>query len=152
MKHSIFLLSVLAFSLSLCCQQRPRATYSRYDDYMQRSRRKQKAGIIFLTTGAAVAAGGTILLVTGINRNNSNNNTVYDELSAGEVQAVAGGLITVVGIGAMCGSIPFFVGAHRSRAKAMSVFLKTEKAPLLFKSSFSSQLYPALAIGIPLGR
>ena len=151
MKSLIFTIVLIVFSLSLFSQRIEPNTYSRHDDYMQRSRRKQRAGIIFLSGGAALTAGGTALIIDGVNRNKRNGNG-YGELNTGEVEAIVGGLITFIGVGAMCGSIPFFVGAHRSRVKAMSVSLKTESAPQLYKSSFSRQPYPALAFRIPLGK
>jgi hypothetical protein len=151
MKNPIFTVVLLVFSLSLFSQKITPNTYSRHDDYMQRSRKKQTAGIIFLSSGAALTAGGTALIIDGVNRN-KRSGSGYDELSTGEVEAVIGGLVAFIGLGAMCGSIPFFVGAHRSRVKAMSLSLKTENAPQLYKSSFSRQPYPALAFRIPLGK
>jgi len=152
MKRLTIIMLLTAFSAPLFSQViTPNNNYSRHDDYMQRSRRKQRAGIIFLSAGAVVTAGGTALIIDGINRN-KRSGSGNDELSSGEVEAVLGAVAVVVGVGAMCGSIPFFVGAHRSRVKAMSFSLKTENAPSLYKFSYSRQLYPALAIRIPIGR
>lgn len=152
MKNLFFVILLLAFTGSVFSQViTPRNNYSRRDEYLQKSKRKQRAGIAFLSVGAGLTAGGTALIIDGINRN-KRSGTGNDELSSGEVEAVIGVFVTVVGVGFMCGSIPFFVGAHRSRAKAMSISLKTENAPSWYRASYSRQLYPALALQIPLGR
>ena len=152
MKTLIFIALLTGLSLSVFSQRiTPNKNNSRYDEYMEKSRRKKTAGIIFLSSGAALTAGGTALIIDGINRNERSGSGT-DELSSGEVEAVVGVLVTIVGVGAMCGSIPFFVGAHRSRAKAMSLSLKTETLPQLYKSSFSRLPYPALSVRIPIGR
>ena len=152
MKNLVPVLLLLMFSTSVFSQViAPDKSYSRRDEYMQKSKRKQRAGVIFLSVGAGLTAGGTALIVDGINRNNRSGNG-NDELSSGEVEAVVGVFVTAIGVGFMCGSIPFFVGAHRSRAKALSLSLKTEHAPSYYKSSYTRQLYPALALRIPIGR
>ena len=120
---------------------------------MQRGNRKERAGIILLCSGAAVTAGGTILIIDGVHRNNRNGDyNGNGELNAGEAEVVLGALVTVLGVGSMSASIPFFVGAHRSRKKAMAISLKTENASLLYKTAFSRQVYPALTFHIPLGK
>ncbi len=129
----------------------PNNNYSRRDEYLQKSRRKQKAGIAFLSVGGGLAVGGTALIIDGINRN-KRSGSGNAELSSGEVEAVIGVFVTAIGVGFMCGSIPFFVGAHRSRARALSLAVKTENAPAYRQSSYYKQLYPALALQIPLGR
>ena len=153
MKNAIAAAFALALSIPLFSQRNTPNTYSRHDDYMQRSNRKERAGIILLSSGAAVTAGGTILIIDGVNRNNRNGDyNGNGELNAGEAEVVLGALVTVLGVASMSASIPFFVGAHRSRKKAMDISLKTENAPLLYKTAFARQMYPALAFHIPLGK
>ena len=153
MKDVMVAACILVFSMPVFSQRLTPNTYSRHDDYMQRSIRKERAGIILFSSGAVVAAGGTILIIDGINRNNrSGEYGGSSELNAGEAEVVIGALVTAMGVGSMCASIPFFVGAHRSRRKAMSLLFKTENVPLLYKTAFSRQLYPALAFHIPLGK
>jgi hypothetical protein len=153
MKNVMVAVLILFFSLPLFSQRYTPGTYSRYDDYMHRSRRKETAGIILLSTGAAVTAGGTILIIDGVNRNNrSDGYNGNGDLNTGEAEIVLGALVTVMGVASMSTSIPFFVGAHRSRMKAMTIALKTENTPALYNAPFSGQRYPALSFHIPLGR
>ena len=142
----------LSTSLSLFSQvMRSREQYSKYEDYMNRSRRKKKAGIVFLSVGGALTIGGAALLIDGIHKD---NNTGYasSDITDGEVEAVVGALVSVVGVGFMCGSIPFFVGSHRSKVKALSFALKTERLPKLYTPALAGRVYPALSFQIPLGR
>ena len=149
MKSAAILSCMLIFSLSVFSQQL--TPDIRYERLMKKSRHKQTGGIIFLSVGAAVTAGGILMIADGVHRHSNNNN--YDiGFSDGEAEQIAGVLVTGLGIGSMCTSIPFFVGAHRARKKAMAISLKKEGVSLLYKSGFSTHFYPALAVRIPLGR
>jgi hypothetical protein len=150
MKNITASIFILLFSLPLFGQSYKPNNYSRKDEYLQKSIRKQRAGIIFLSSGALATAGGVVLIVDGVRRNNYYEGN--GELNGGGVETVFGALVTVIGVGFMCGSIPFFVGAHRSRMTALGVSLKTQTAPLLYKASFAKQQYPALAFHISLGK
>ncbi|MEO5682914.1 MAG: hypothetical protein ABIQ88_09745 [Chitinophagaceae bacterium] len=149
MKKAVFFLLLTIFSVSIFAQRITPDT--RYDKLMSKSKKKQTAGFIFLGTGAALTAGGIFLIADGANKNNNDYNNSYG-LSEGEAEQVLGVLLTGVGIGGMCGSIPFFVGANRSKKKAMAIAVKTENTSMLYKASFSRQFYPVLALQIPLGR
>ncbi|GAC1450824.1 MAG: hypothetical protein NVSMB7_13240 [Chitinophagaceae bacterium] len=152
MKNVMATVFVLAFSLSLFSQSITPNTYSRHDDYMLKSKRKERAGIILLSAGGVVTAGGTFLIIDGLNRNKRDTNYGNSELNAGNAEVVVGVLGTIIGIASMSASIPFFVGAHRTRKKAMAILLNTEHAPLVYTPAFSRQMYPALAFQIPLGK
>ncbi|HTL06819.1 MAG TPA: hypothetical protein VL307_01135 [Chitinophagaceae bacterium] len=145
-------LLLISFSLSAFSQaMRSREQYSKYEDYMNRSRRKKNAGIVFLSVGSGLAIGGAALIVDGVHKDRQYNG-YYSDLSDGEVEAVVGALVSVVGVGFMCGSIPFFVGAHRSKVKALSFALKTERLPKLYSTALAGRQYPAISLQIPLGR
>lgn len=157
MKNAIVLCCTMIFSVSLFSQRlKPNSNSNqyRYDRLMLSAKRKQTAGTIFLAGGAIVAGGGILLISDGVRKHDNYNNGYYgyDYGTDGEVEEIAGVFATIVGVGFMAGSIPFFVGAHRSRMRAMSLSFKSESAPTLFKMSLSRQQYPALAIHIPLGR
>ncbi len=147
MKNGFVLFLAVLFSLPLLSQRNTSDKQYYYDKYMRSSHRKQTAGIIFLSSGAAVAAGGIVLIVDGTRRG---NNQYYSD-GDGLEQAL-GIVTTVIGVGFMGGSIPFFIGAHRSREKAMSFSFKAENTPHFYKSAFAAQKFPALALHIPLGR
>jgi len=153
MKNIMVAAFILIFSLPLFSQEITPNAYSRHDDYMERSKRKERAGIILLSSGAAVTAGGAILIIDGVHRNNrSGDYNGNGELNAGEAEVVLGALVTILGVASMSASIPFFVGAHRSKMKAMAISIKTESTPSLYKTAFTRQMYPALAFHIPLGK
>lgn len=111
---------------------------NRYERLMSKSREKKTAAFILLGGGAAFTAGGALLFNNG--------------LANGDGKSVLGFFMTGVGIGSMCTSIPFFIGAHKARKRAMSMSMKTENTSLLYKNAFSGQFYPALVLQIPLGR
>ncbi|MEP6747939.1 MAG: hypothetical protein ABJB86_09450 [Bacteroidota bacterium] len=152
MKNIMVAAFILTFSSSLFSQQLTPDTYSHHDDFMLKSRRKERAGIILLSCGATVTIGGTLLIIDGANRNHSNGSYVGGELNGAEAEIIVGALVAAMGVVSMSASIPFFVGAHNSRRKALSMLLKTEKMMLPFKTALFSQQYPAMAIHIPLGK
>lgn len=148
MKNGIVLFLSMLVCLSLLSQNNTSDNQYRYGKYMRRSHRQMTAGIIFLSSGAAVTAGGIALIVDGNRRNNNNQ---YSSEGDGLEQAL-GIVTTVMGAGFMGGSIPFFIGARKSRERAMSFSFKAESTTLPYKSAFSMQKFPALALHIPLGR
>jgi len=145
----LLLLSVIILSFSSFSQAN--STTGRYEKLMKSSARKRSAGIAFLTGGAVLAGGGILLVNDGVNRQDG-----YDPystgLSRGESEQVLGIILTGIGAGCMGGSIPFFVGAHRSAKKAMRLSMKTESSSLLYKTNFLRRSYPAFTLSIPLGR
>jgi hypothetical protein len=148
MKSIIAALLLMALSLPLFSQQ---TVSSRREEYLLKSQRKQRAGIILLSAGAAVTAGGTLLIIDGVNRN---QRTDYgnNELNGGDAEIVIGVLATVIGMGSMGASIPFFVGAHRSRKKALGISFKSETAPFYCKAAARRQAIPVLSFRLALGR
>ena len=151
MKNIVAALLLIAFSLPLFSQKTAPGTYSRRDDYILKSRHKQRAGIILLSAGAAIAAGSTLLIVDGVNRN-QRRDYGNGELNGGSAEIVMGILGTCIGVGSMGASIPFFVGAHRSRKNGLDIVLKTESAPWYAKTATGQQRFPALAIHLPISR
>jgi len=151
MKSIFAAVLLMACSLPLFSQKIEPGTYSRRDDYLLKSQRKQRAGIILLSAGAAVTVGSTLLIIDGVNRN-QRSDYGNGELNGGDAEIVIGVLGTFIGLGSMGASIPFFVGAHRSRKKALGISLKRETAPLYFKTTVTRQAFPALCFQIALGK
>jgi hypothetical protein len=151
MKSIIAALLLTALSLPLFSQKTTPGTYSRRDDYLLKSQRKQRAGIILLSAGAVVTAGSTLLIIDGVNRN-QRGDYGNNELNGGDAEIVIGVLGTFIGVGSMGASIPFFVGAHRSRKKALGISFRSETAPFYFKTAIARHSFPALAFHVPLGK
>ena len=148
MKSLLIAVLFAAFSLTLFSQH---AIPSRRDDYLLKSQRKQRAGIILLSAGAVVTAGSTLLIIDGVNRN-QRSDYGNGELNGGDAEIVIGVLGTCIGAASMGASIPFFVGAHRSRKKALGISIKTETAPRYVSARFAKESFPALSFRIPLGK
>lgn len=151
MKNIVAALLLTVFSLPLFSQKTQPRDDSRRDDYILKSRHKQRAGIILLSAGAAVTAGSTLLIVDGVNRN-QRRDYGNGELNGGSAEIVMGILGTCIGVGSMGASIPFFVGAHRSRKKGLDIVLKTETAPCYSKTAAGHQYFPALGIQLPINK
>ncbi len=135
MRKALVLLYMVIMSLQIFAQHF--TSKSRYGRLMSKSREKRTAAFIFLGGGAAVTTGGVLLFNSGLENR--------------EGKSVLGFFLTGIGIGSMCTSIPFFVGAHKNRKSAMSMSMKTENTSLLYKNGFSRHFYPALLLQIPLG-
>lgn len=104
------------------------------EDYLQSSRQNRIAGFIFLGGGAALLTAGFI----------SSNNSTADSDELFDTGSLATGLI---GIGAMLGSVPFFVisANHSAKAARMQAGIKWERGvrqPLDGKT----YAYPALTV------
>ena len=151
MKNGLILALLLIFTSSLSAQL---VAKTRYERLMESSHRRQTAGFIFLGGGAGMTAAGLYLYADGTRKNRNEVSTAsgLTGLSTGETEQVLGVVLTGLGVGSMCTSIPFFIGAHQKRKKALSLSLKTESAASLYKLNLYNQLYPALAMKISLGK
>ncbi|MEP7279400.1 MAG: hypothetical protein ABI813_12200 [Bacteroidota bacterium] len=152
MKNAVMAVCMLALSLSLFSQKTAPNSDLRYNDYIQKSKRQKRAGVILMSSGALVTTGGTLIILDAVNRNKrSGERNGSGELNVGDAEMVLGALATLVGIAAMSASIPFLVGARRSRKKALAISFKTETVPLLFKMSPAGSQYPALVCRLSIG-
>lgn len=145
MKCIILLFATILVSSSIFAQQK---TYTiDKDALLARSQKQKTAAWIFLGAGSAVTAGGTVLFVHGMSSIDESNDVIENEL-----QVIGGAGAMLIGIGAMCTSIPFFVKSHKNYKRAMSFHFKNEMAPMLVNGKLSRQSFTALAVTINLGR
>src|SRR4051812_27470145 len=100
MKNAMVILVLLAFSLPIFAQERTRNAHLRQEDYLIKSRRKERAGIILLSAGGLVTAGSTLLIIDGVHRNERDGYGNY-ELNSGNAEIIVGFLGGVMGVAAM---------------------------------------------------
>jgi len=149
MKNIIILTLLLVFATASSCQQIAQKRSLTQADYLKKSKKQKTAA--WILAGAGTAG----LIVT----------TVAD---AG--QAVGGGLTTLFSLGTVepeykSYTVPYLLNAacvisgiylfiasskNKKKAKAASVFINMEKAPVLQQTVFSNQSFPVLGLKISL--
>lgn len=103
------------------------------ENYLQQSKANKTAGIVFLGGGAALTVAGII---------SSNNSTSNDIIDVGPL------VLTLVGIGGMLVSIPFFIisGNQSAKAAKMSAGIKWERGMPPLHPKISGNPYPSVAL------
>jgi hypothetical protein len=140
MKNCILLVLLFAFTANSFCQQR---NFTK-EEYLEKSKRKQKTGYIWLGTGVALATTGIILLTT----TKSGGSIIYD---SGDLGKGLGGTLAA-GVGAIClltGAITLSKSKEYKRKAAMLSF-KNEVTLQLLKNNLVSTYFPALSFSIRL--
>jgi hypothetical protein len=144
MKKIIILTMLLAFvAVSFGQQITPKQDWKE-SEYYKKSKHQKTAAWILLGSGVALITGGLIAHANYIN-NQDDLFAEFTEVSNGEV--IAGIGVLVAG-----GSIPFFImsSKNKKKAKAASVFINIENAPVLQGAVFNNQSFPAVGVKIHL--
>jgi heme/copper-type cytochrome/quinol oxidase subunit 1 len=148
MKKFILLSLLLAFATASFCQQTIQKQHLTQTDYLQKSKKQKKVAWILLGGGAA-------LIVTSIV-------IPQGEPTGFQIDPISGGFyeghkndgiksaLIITGVVSMLGSIPFFIasGKNKKKARAASVFINMERAPVLQNAMVSNQSFPALGLRI----
>jgi len=149
MKKIIILTMLLAFVAASFAQQVPPTQDWKESDYYKKSKKQKTAA--WILTGAGTAG----LLVT---------------LAADATQVTAGAFTTLFSLGYVepeykSYTVPYLISAacvvtgvwlfiasshNRKKAKAASVFINLEHAPVLQGTVFNNQLFPAVGVKIHL--
>lgn len=140
---------ILAFATASFAQRSVQKQPLTQIDYLKKSKNQKKAGAILLAGGV-----GLIIIAVIIPR----GELVYDGICIGGFCSdkykndgiksaffIAGGLSALV-------SIPFFIASskNKKKAKAASVFINMERAPVLLAAVIGNQSFPTLGIKINL--
>lgn len=144
MKKIITCAMILIVSMQSFSQQISTTTPSLTKaDYLQKSKKQETAAWI-------LAGGGVGLVVIGIAITSTNDvaNAIVGDvngLSAGTVLFTLGGITALT-------SIPLFIASGKNRKRAMTAtgFFKMETTPVIQKSSFVQNSFPAFALKIDL--
>lgn len=144
MRKTACLLLLLAITLSGFTQS---STLTK-EDYLQKSKRQKKAGVILLSGGGALLVTGTVIGF-GAARNELAN--IFSEPD-NDKEFVGAGILLVTGVAAMAGSVPFFIASakNKKRAAKITAAIKIENTKLLFGQSISLRSYPAGSLKISL--
>jgi hypothetical protein len=145
MKKIILLPLLLAFTAVSFGQQITPKQDWKDSEYYKKSKNQKTVAWIFLGSGVALITGGLIAHFHYVNDTGDVLAGVYTGLSTGEAVAIVGTVVAG-------GSIPFFVASskNKKKAKAASVFIDMEHAPVLQGAVFNNQSFPAVGVRIPL--
>jgi hypothetical protein len=109
MKALFIILCILASTIISYSQQNPTSNYPDYEEYLRKSKAQKK-------TGVAMVIGG--LTVYGLGRLGASLNWDGDQKSTAS---------TVVGLGIVASSIPFFIISGANKRKAASISLGSQQ-------------------------
>jgi len=143
MKKIIILTMLLALVAASFGQQiTPKQDWTE-TDYYKKSKKQKTTAWILLGSGVALFTGGLIAHYNYLNN--------QDDPFAGLTEVTTGEVVATVGVLLAGGSIPLFIASskNKKKAKAASVFIDVEKAPVLQGTVFSNQSFPA--VGLKLG-
>ena len=147
MKNFIILTMLLAFAtVSFGQQIAPKQDINwKESDYYKKGKKQKTVAWILLGGGVALFTGGLIAHFHYVNDTGDVLAGVYTGPSTGEVVAIVGAVVAG-------GSIPFFIASSKNmkKAKAGSVFIDMEKAPVLQGTVFSNRSFPAVGFRVRL--
>ena len=144
MKKLILFLIFVAFITTAFCQQSSPIT----TNYLEKSKKQKTAAWIMLGGGGALGITGIVI---------STHHTV-DELttafSTGHDDAAfaTGGVLALIGVGSMLGSIPLFISASHNRRKAMAVNVINEHIMIPYGNMIAIKEFPAISFKISLSK
>ena len=132
MKKLFFALLLVSLTISGFSQSIPKAQ----TDYLKKSKH-QKTTAWFLLGGGAVSA-----TIGGI----MNAHEVFDPNSWERKFSTKGTPLLIIGDLSMAASIPLFIMASKNKKKALSLSIKNEAYPQIYKRSFVYNNIPSLSI------
>ncbi len=139
MKKIIYTLTILLFVLKSFSQT---PTPSK-DYYFKKSKNQYTAGWVFLGGGVAMTTIGLIL--------GSKHTTSYGTLGSPNFDIVpTSAVLGIAGIGAIFGSIPFFISSSKNARKAATISFNNQNILLLQQNSFVSKVQPTVSLKISL--
>jgi hypothetical protein len=148
MKKSIFYLSVLLILTTRSVAQientgsrfQTRKHHFSNDELMIKSKDMNTVAWVLLGAGSVLLLAGDLVY----------QNNLADAGLFGELNAVPGGLMMIVGAGSIITSVPLFIVSGKYKQKAMKVTanLKAERNPWLEQASKIAPFYPAFTVRI----
>ncbi len=142
MKKIIILPMLLAFVAVSFGQQITPTHDWKESEYYKTSKNQKTAAWILLGSGVALFTGGMIAHFNYVNS--------HDDPLAGITSVTTGEAVAFAGVIVAGGSIPFFIlsSKNKQKAKAASVFINMEHAPVLQGAVFNNQSFPAVGVRI----
>jgi len=145
MKKVIILPLLLALAITSFSQQVVQKKSLTQTNYLQKSKKQKKIAWILLGSGAALAI--TAAVIPSKLTDEGVPGVIWDDQYSNDWS-----LLILPGTVGMLSSIPFFIASskNKKRARAASVFVNMEKAPVLRQATIMNRSFPALGIRISL--
>ena len=143
MKKITACLVLVVFATASFCQQTVQKNVLTKTDYLQKSKKQKKAGLLLLGAGAVLIATSE-LIPSG--DPTSQTICIYCRYENDGIKGAFG----FSGVATMLGSIPFFIASRKNKKRAMRVSFKNQTVPQLEKSGFAYKAIPGLSFKIAL--
>lgn len=152
MKKAIILFACIGILFWSVAQETPSGNDSPVltkQQYLQKSKGQRTAAIIVISAGGVMTIAGLILVVQNLGTDIGND--IFPDTPPDKKKNEAlSWVLTVVGAGAMLGSISLFRSAHKNKRIAMSMSFKNEPAFQLQRSMVFTRYVPSLTLKINL--
>lgn len=150
MKKIIFGTILLSFASVSFAQHSASKPVLPKTDYLQKSKKQKKTGMIFLGGGAAFIV-TSLVIPQGESTGFQIDPFTWGFYEGHKNDGIRGAFILAGGL-SMLGSIPFFIasGKNKRRARKASAFINMERAPVLQQMMFSNRSFPSAGVRINL--
>ncbi len=138
MKKIFFFLLLLNLSITSFSQQTKSSPTLTKQDYLKKSKGQNSTAWLLMVGGISVLGVTMIVEATSVCIGGGCQKKTFPIIPVG------------IGIAGIAGSVPFFIVSAKNKRRAMSISFKTEKAPLLQKSSLINESVPSLTLKISL--
>jgi hypothetical protein len=148
MKKAIILSLFVVFATATFCQQTTQKHSLTKTDYLQKSKKQKKVGLILIATGAVLFTVSVVVPKGELTDELSYPCLCKDNYKNDDIKAALG----LAGVVTALGSIPFFIasGKNKRRANNASAFFRLQKIPVYQNAVFNSRSVPAIGIKIGL--
>ena len=136
MKKFILCIVLLMFFTATFSQQTNITSNRTTQDYLLKSKRQKTTAWLLLSSGAGLVLTGGVL----------NAHEVFDPNSFDRKYSTKGTPFVITGIVAMASSIPLFIASSKNKKKALSLSIKNEIYPGVYKNSFVYNNVPSVTI------
>lgn len=143
MKKIIFCIMLFAFAAASFAQQTAPKQALIQTDYLKKSKKQKKTGLIFLGAGAA-------FIVTSFVIPEGQIDPLFGCICKEDINDEIKSTLILTGVVALLGSLPFFIASSKSKKKAnyVSAFIHFEKTTFLQQTLVTTQSFPAIAVRI----
>ena len=148
MKKIIISAVLFGFALATFCQQTTQKHALTKTDYLQKSKKQKKTGLILVAGGAAVVIISEVIPKGDLTDEVSYPCLCRDVYENDNIKAALG----LAGAVSALGSIPFFIaaGKNKKKANAASAFIDIQQIPKLQQTGIKNQSIPVMGLKISL--
>lgn len=114
------------------------------DDYFLKSKKQKTAAWALLVGGGAVGLINAVIATQGI------TDLATGQFDKADKKLGVSGILDIVGITAMIGSIPFFIASTKNKHRAMNITLSPQHVPAFMQHITGKAFIPSISVKLGL--